>query len=152
MPLGSPAEEPFDTSSTCLNVSISSIKYRDPVDRTHRSVAPESSLQRPNYEDILRRVSIVIHQHVATCEDKLARKLFDLSSPQGLFRKSQTAKFTEDKFLAPQYAYTFVRAPVLKSGYVYSMRKVDKTCEKPTLSEVHEFLVSVVVSVFHYPR
>ena len=54
--------------------TLSSVAYKNPKDRVllERSLPP-SSITQPNYEDILRRVSLVIHQHCVKCEARLAK-------------------------------------------------------------------------------
>ena len=54
--------------------TLSSVAYKNPKGRVllERSLPP-SSITQPNYEDILRRVSLVIHQHCVKCEARLAK-------------------------------------------------------------------------------
>lgn len=56
--------------------NIFRVQYKDLKARemTSKFVAPTSSISRPNYEDILRRVSVVIHQHIIASEDRLRRE------------------------------------------------------------------------------
>eukprot|EP00904_Undaria_pinnatifida_P007485 jgi/Undpi1/3867/HiC_scaffold_16.g07235.m1 len=53
-------------SSECLQ----DMKYKAPERRVPSAVAPPSSVVRPNYHDALRRVSVVVYQHIKTCEWK----------------------------------------------------------------------------------
>lgn len=59
-------------SSECLQ----DMKYKAPERRVPSAVAPPSSMVRPNYHDALRRVSVVVYQHIKTCEwkQKVAEK------------------------------------------------------------------------------
>ncbi len=133
----------FDTSKTCQTVSVDRLKYRYPQDREKTSIAPDSTLTKPNYEDILRRVSIVINQHIATCEERVVKLPVDENNDAGLFRRSQIEKFSEDNFLSPQYAYHFFHFPIFAhGGLLFDIRKVPRKHEKPSLMSVHEFLVS----------
>jgi hypothetical protein len=120
------------------------VQYRDPKERASTAVAPASSLTRPNYEDILRRVSVVIHQHITKCETTLARTPPD-KLDTGLFHVNKIHRFAEDLFTSPQYAYTFLRAPVMKMGFLYGIRKVERELSIPTLAEVHTFLRDLFV-------
>ena len=54
--------------------TLSSVAYKNPKDRVvlERSLPP-SSITQPNYEDLLRRVSLVSHQHCVKCEARLAK-------------------------------------------------------------------------------
>lgn len=49
----------------------SDLKYKSPERRQRGLLAPPSSVTRPNIEDTLRRVSIVLHKHINTCEMRL---------------------------------------------------------------------------------
>jgi hypothetical protein len=49
------------------------VAYRTLDKRVPTAVAPPSSVSRPNYHDALRRVSVVVYQHLATCERRLKR-------------------------------------------------------------------------------
>ena len=133
----------FDTSKEACTPKISKVQYRNPEDR-EAIVAPESSITRPNYEDILRRVSVVIHQHINKCESTMARMTPE-QYETGLFHKSKIALFTEEKYSSPQYVYHFVRAPILRLGSLYGIRKVDMKLSIPSLSEVHTFLRDLFV-------
>lgn len=89
--------------------------------------------------DLLRRVSIVIHQHITKCEHRLS-----LATPEtrdtGLFHMSQMELFLEDAFITPKYAYHFVRAPLTRLGFLYGIRKLEPPCKVPELSEIYTFL------------
>ncbi|CAM9090383.1 unnamed protein product [Scytosiphon promiscuus] len=46
------------------------MKYKAPERRVPSAVAPPSSVVRPNYHDALRRVAVVVYQHIKTCQWK----------------------------------------------------------------------------------
>ena len=100
------------------------------------------SIIRPNYQDILRRVSVVVNQHVEKCEIRLAA-----STPQnqetGLFHTSKMEEFNEEFFVSPQYVYHFVRAPITRLGFCYGIRKHENMYHKPTLNQIHQFLSEI---------
>ncbi len=51
----------FNTSKEALTpVNIDKVKFKKMNERENVCVAPHGSLSKPNYEDILRRVSVVI--------------------------------------------------------------------------------------------
>ena len=89
--------------------------------------------------DILRRVSIVIHQHIQKCELRQA-----MATPEnmdsGTFRQSQAKKFYEEHFMVPEYVYHFVRAPVARLGFLYGIRKQTNVPAPPTLTDIHTFI------------
>lgn len=55
--------------------------YRPPEKRFPSAVAPPSSVSRPNYHDALRRVSVVVYQHIQGCERRL--KQMTLAAQRG---------------------------------------------------------------------
>jgi hypothetical protein len=119
--------------------SLESLKYRKQHERVP-VVAPPSSLVKPNYEDLLKRVAVVIHKHIVTCENRYRESTND-SSENGQFHSSMMDKFSEDHFISPIYVYHFTRtSPIAKLGFNIGMRKLQSTYEVPTLSVVHTFL------------
>ncbi|DAZ96702.1 TPA: hypothetical protein N0F65_009169 [Lagenidium giganteum] len=70
--------QPTHTVFTPRLTDTASLRYRTPDDRVDRSkiLAPPtsvSSIAQPNYDDFLRRVSVVLYQHLRRCE-KLHRE------------------------------------------------------------------------------
>lgn len=119
--------------------SLESVKYKDPKERAPQAVAPPSSLSKPNYEDILRRVSVVMHKHIQVNETRKANAPSELSDLD-LLRKKQTEIFSEDNFVTPKYVYHFVRAPLSRMGFCYGIRQMNSAYTLPTLNEVYVFL------------
>ena len=115
------------------------VKYKDPRERTHEAVAPPSSLTRPNYEDILRRVSVVIHKHIRNYESRKMMSSHEAPDIE-MARKRQLETFSEDNFVTPQYVYHFVRTPLSRIGFCYGIRQLAAKYEVPSLNEVHVFL------------
>jgi len=123
---------------TCIP-NIQKIRYKDPRERAPEVVAPASSLVRPNYEDLLKRVSVVLHKHITTCEDRY-RNSTPGSDETGLFHCSKMEMFAEDNFIVPVYMYHFVRLPAVRVGFCHCMRKLQSTYSVPSLHDVHTFL------------
>jgi transcription initiation factor TFIID subunit TAF12 len=44
--------------------ALGSVQYRAPEKRVPGAVAPASTVARPNYHDAIRRVSVVVFQHI----------------------------------------------------------------------------------------
>eukprot|EP00903_Cladosiphon_okamuranus_P013559 g12630.t1 len=68
-------EETFVPCYATLTTNMSSdsfhdMKYKAPETRVPSAVAPPSSVARPNYHDALRRVAVVVYQHIKTCQWK----------------------------------------------------------------------------------
>ena len=55
------------TSETYTPKVNRDLQYRA-LDARHEERAPPSTVARPNFEDALRRVSVVLYQHIARCE------------------------------------------------------------------------------------
>lgn len=67
--------QPTHTVFTPRLTETSSLRYRKPDDRvvSSTSLAPPtsvSSIAQPNYDDFLRRVSVVLYQHLRRCEKR----------------------------------------------------------------------------------
>ena len=115
------------------------LKYVDAKDRRDDMLANSGTLNKPNYEDILRRVSIVVSQHIEKCESRLKRANKD-TYETGLFHTSQMKKFDEANFVNSQYVYHFVLAPICRMGFLYGIREIKQEYHIPALEEVHTFL------------
>ncbi|KAJ1415834.1 hypothetical protein B484DRAFT_352358 [Ochromonadaceae sp. CCMP2298] len=145
---GTAPADGFNTSKVALTPSVNRLApaYRVPEERSSQAlcVAPPSTISRPNFEDILRRVSIVIHQHIQKCEARFA-----LSTPEtketGMFHQSQLDKFCEENFITPEYVYHFVRTPVSRMGFLYGIHKVNNVAHTPTVQDIHVFLSDLFV-------
>ena len=130
----------FNPSHVNSTPSLTALSYREPKERATQVVAPASSLVRPNYEDILKRVSVVLHKHITTCEKSYKESSSD-TLETGTFHTSKMETFSEDNFISPVYVYHFTRAvPATRVGLSYVLRKLQATHSVPTLSEVHTFL------------
>jgi hypothetical protein len=129
----------FNPSHVTCTPSLESLKFKDVHERAP-VVAPPSSLVKPNYEDLLKRVAVVIHKHIVTCENRY-RESTNESSENGQFHSSMMDIFSEDHFISPIYVYHFTRtSPIAKLGFNLGMRKLQSTYEVPTLNIVHNFL------------
>lgn len=94
------------------------------------------TLSRPNFRDALKRVAMIVKQHIVKIEQR-----FDGSraASDGLFRASMLEAFAEDNFATPTYRCTMVRLPMACPGMVYGLRKVKSTYGIPTEEEIYEF-------------
>lgn len=124
------------------------LAYRKPSERAPALVAPQNgSMVKPNFEDMLRRVSIVVQQHISKCETRHANAKSTGTEyvEEGLFHMRQADKFAEEHFLSPQYKYHFVRAPLCRLGFLYGIHEVKKSFVIPASKEVHDFLSQLFV-------
>ena len=117
-----------------------SIKYRAAELRTpvQKMATPMGTLQRPNFRDALRRVAMIIHQHIVKIERR-----FEVSDAKrgerGLFKVSMKEMFSEEKYCTPTYNCTMVRIPMARPGMVYGLRKINTKPKIPSEEEIYDF-------------
>ena len=97
--------------------------------------SPMGTLSRPNFRDALRRVSMILHQHIT----KIERRFHNRETSDGLFRGSMRDHFSEDRFATPLYKCAMVRVPMARAGMVYGLRKIKANHTIPTEEEIYEF-------------
>ena len=106
------------------------------------AIAPPSTMVKPNYEDILRRVSVVLYQHIDKCESQLKNNA-DVGT---LFDPDKLELFSEESFLLPKYCYDFTTMSVARLGFQYSLRRLKPYYNtQPSLNDIHCFLRDVFV-------
>lgn len=132
----------FSTFQKFTPAETSEIQYRNPAERAADGLTIGGSISRPNYEDMLRRVSVVIHQHIEKCEKRF-NEITPETEETGLFHKSKMEQFSEDNFISPEYVFHFVRAPITRLGFCYGIRKHQPIYKTPSLQEVHTFLSDI---------
>lgn len=132
------------------------MKYRAPEARHDigDSIAPPSSVARPNYDDSLRRVSVVVYQHVCRCEIRWRNGATFLTEPPPVSDKppnalqignallsgaSTASLFDESRFVSPQFKYTFIRVPQVHPMTCYTMRQVEPKYHPPTVDVIYRF-------------
>ena len=137
-------EEPTVATYEAFTPKISrKVEYKNPEERSANCLAPPSSLSKPNCEDILKRVSVVIHQHIEKCEMKLSKQ--NKLDEKAKLEAQKIEIFSEENFLSPQYVYHFVRQPISRMGFLYGIRQLKKSLKMPTLKEVHTFISDLFV-------
>ena len=118
------------------------IKYKPAEMRTpvQQMASPLGTLSRPNFRDALRRVAMIIHQHIVKIERRFE------SSPQvhrsdddGLFSRVMKEAFSEERYVTPRYKCTMVRVPMARPGMMVGMKLVREKYEIPTEAEIYEF-------------
>mmetsp|Transcript_3739 Transcript_3739/g.5505 ORF Transcript_3739/g.5505 Transcript_3739/m.5505 type:complete len:707 (+) Transcript_3739:88-2208(+) len=95
------------------------------------------TLARPNFRDALRRVAMILQQHIVKIEKRFEEARG--GTLDGLFRSSMIEAFSEDKYSTPTYKCTIVRLPMARPGLVYGLRKVRANHKIPTEEEIYEF-------------
>lgn len=125
-----------------------SIKYKPTEERTpmEKMSGTMGSLQRPNFRDALRRVSMIIRQHVVKIEKRFSTDNAQLNEV-GLFSTRMRDMFLETNFLTPRYKCNIVKIPMAKGGIVCGMREININYQTPTESEIYEFAHQLFKSV-----
>jgi hypothetical protein len=110
-------------------------EMRAPVQSSDQNMG---TLSRPNFRDALKRVAMIIKQHIVKIEERFDGRRGRASS-DGLFRASMLEAFAEDNFATPLYRCTMVRLPMAHPGMVYGLRKVQTNHTIPSEEEIYEF-------------
>ena len=142
------------------------IKFKAAENRTpvqHMS-SPMGTLQRPNFRDALRRVAMILHQHIVKIESRFEQQgggggqcssNSSRSGPQkksattddGLFHASMRDIFNEDCYRTPTYKCHMARIPMARPGMVYGLRKVQVMYRIPSETEIYDFAQQLFQSV-----
>jgi hypothetical protein len=136
--------EMFRPSSDAFTPRIErkSIEYRAAEARTpvQQLASPMGTLQKPNFRDALRRVAMIIHQHVVKIEGRFeGQSDTKLATDDGLFKASMRDMFNEDAYRTPTYKCNMVRIPMARPGMVYGLRKIRVAYDIPSETEIYDF-------------
>uniref|UniRef100_A0A7S3P0N5 Cyclin N-terminal domain-containing protein n=1 Tax=Amphora coffeiformis TaxID=265554 RepID=A0A7S3P0N5_9STRA len=127
------------------------IKYKPAEKRTpvQQMSSGLGTLSRPNFRDALRRVAMILRQHIVKIERRFERHMTAAgkSGRDGLFMQSMKDEFCEDRFATPTYKVTMVRVPMARGGMVGGLKKVRKKHEIPSESEIYDFAHRLFKSV-----
>jgi hypothetical protein len=118
------------------------IEYKAAEERTpvQQMASPMGTLQRPNFRDALRRVAMIIHQHVAKIENRFdGQSETKLATDDGLFKASMRDLFNEDAYRTATYKCTMVRIPMARPGMSYGLRRIRVMYEIPSETEIYDF-------------
>ena len=110
-------------------------EHRTPVQKMSGSMG---TISRPNFSDALRRVAMIIQQHVVKIEQRFESGVHG-ADDSGLFRQSMREAFAEDNFVTPRYKCTVLRLPMGRPGVVYGQRKIKVEYKLPTVEEIYDF-------------
>lgn len=116
------------------------IKYKPAEMRTtvQKMSSTMGTLARPNFRDALRRVAMILQQHITKIERRFehagAHFLGD-----NLFQASMREVFSEGKYSTPRYKCTIVRIPMARPGMVYGLREVRPIYSIPSEREIYDF-------------
>lgn len=116
------------------------IKYKPAEKRTpvQQMSSGLGTLSRPNFRDALRRVAMILRQHIVKIERRFESHM-TARGRDGLFMQSMKEEFSEDRFATPTYKVTMVRVPMARGGMVGGLKMVRKKHEIPSESEIYDF-------------
>ena len=130
-----PSSDAYTPRVAKKHLKFKPAEMRTPVQTNDQNMG---TLSRPNFRDALKRVAMIIKQHIVKIEERFVGRRGH-SNSDGLFRASMLEAFAEDSFATPLYRCTIVRLPMAHPGMVYGLRKVQTHCKIPTEEEIYEF-------------
>lgn len=115
------------------------IKYKPAEQRVNMEGTVGSALgtiQKPNFNDALKRVAMIIQQHIVKIERR-----FETSNVDNLklFDPAMRDAFAEVNFVSPRYKCTIVKLPMARAGVVCGMRKIRIDERIPTADDIYDF-------------
>ena len=112
--------------------------YKRPATRNSVGSTDMGTLSRPNFRDALRRVSMILQQHITKIERRFDKA--QSISDSGLFLPAMRDCFHEDNFVIPTYKCTMVRIPTAPTAGVICVKKrIPLKYKIPTEEEIYEF-------------
>jgi hypothetical protein len=126
------------------------IKYKPAEMRSavQQMASPMGSLSRPDFRDALRRVAMILHQHIVKIEHRFEKPIERRANKdEGLFSNTMKDLFSEDKFVTPKYKCSMVRVPMARGGMVCGLKRIREKYEIPTENEIYEFAHCLFKSV-----
>lgn len=114
------------------------IKFKPAEQRSNMKESVGNALgtiQKPNFQDALRRVAMIIQQHIV----KIERRFCSGAENVDLFDSDMRDAFAEDNFVTPRYKCSMVKLPMARAGVVYGMRKIRVEHHIPTADDIYEF-------------
>jgi hypothetical protein len=130
------------------------LKYKPAEMRTpvQKIASPMGTLSRPNFRDALRRVAMIIHQHIVKIERRFEQKQengYHRNHPRddSLFLTSMRDAFSEDCFISPKYKLTMVRVPMAIPSTVFGLKRIRPRYEIPSEKEIFDFAHQLFDSV-----
>lgn len=107
-------------------------EMRTPVQKMSSTMG---TLARPNFRDALRRVAMILRQHI----EKIELRFENPDRRKLLFDASMKEAFYEDNFLIPRYKCNMVRVPMARPSTVYALKKIETKFTIPTEEEIYDF-------------
>lgn len=142
------------------------IKYKPAELRTpvQQMATPLGTISRPNFRDALKRVSMILRQHIVKIERRFEQNYdkqrqvsmgivnqalgesYGSHHPSkqrrevdGLFHLAMKDEFSEDRFIIPKYKCTMIRIPMARMGMVCGLKHIRVKYEIPSEDEIYDF-------------
>ncbi|GMH85737.1 hypothetical protein TL16_g10327 [Triparma laevis f. inornata] len=113
-------------------------KYKPQQARSTKSLSHNmGTMSRVNFSDALKRVAMVLHQHIMKIERRYTTRT-NQSENTGLFHTSKLEMFSEDRYAMSGYRCQMVR--VAGVGGIFSVKEVKKKMNIPESKEIYEFM------------
>lgn len=130
-----------DAYTPRLGRKMKDIKYKPAEKRTpqvQKMSTTMGTIQRPNFRDALRRVAMILHEHINKIERRFDGGVRGVDDT-GLFLPSMRDLFSESNFITPRYKCSLVRLPMARPGAIYGLRRIKDDCSVPTTNEIYDF-------------
>eukprot|EP01029_Cantina_marsupialis_P020011 TRINITY_DN4662_c0_g1_i1.p1 TRINITY_DN4662_c0_g1~~TRINITY_DN4662_c0_g1_i1.p1 ORF type:complete len:287 (-),score=56.17 TRINITY_DN4662_c0_g1_i1:161-1021(-) len=101
-----------------------------------------ATVENPNYDENLRKVSVVIHQHIGTGEllyEEPKIQSFN-QNEENYLSDDVTEAFNEEKHLKPQWKYQFVTIPSMPPFSAHQLERVPIKFAMPTVEDIYQFI------------
>jgi Cyclin, N-terminal domain len=133
-----PSSDAYTPRMERKKITYKPAEKREPVQKMATTMG---TLSRPNFRDALRRVSMLIRQHIVKIEERFKNRPEGpvRRGDEGLFKMSMKDAFSEEKFATCRYKCTVVRVPMARPGMVFGLKKIRPKYEIPTEEEIYEF-------------
>mmetsp|Transcript_65444 Transcript_65444/g.77468 ORF Transcript_65444/g.77468 Transcript_65444/m.77468 type:complete len:622 (-) Transcript_65444:41-1906(-) len=124
------------SSDACTPHMRKKVEYLPAARRTPQTATTTmGTISRPNFRDALRRVAMIIQQHIC----KIERRFEDGSDPTGLFHPRMKNLFHEERFLTKRYECTMPRIAMARPGLMMAMKEIKYKSSVPTCDEIYQF-------------
>lgn len=136
-----------DAYTPLISSSSKPLSYVPAADRASSAIPTTmGTISRPNFRDALRRVAMILHQHIV----KIERRFESDKDPSGLFSPKMRKEFKEDNYAKPRYKCTMVRVPMARAGAIYSLKKLKADYETPDALSPSSVRIPTEVEIYEF--
>ncbi|GMH48820.1 hypothetical protein TrVE_jg4016 [Triparma verrucosa] len=122
-------------------------KYKPQQARSTKSLSHNmGTMSRVNFSDALKRVAMVLHQHIMKIERRYQTRT-STNENSGLFHTAKLEMFSEDRYATSSYRCATVRVAGFPGGLHFQVKEVKKKMAIPESKEIYEFMYSLFKKV-----